>query len=228
MFKCSSSQNRSTPQQPDPRTLPDQPTVSSNKVADGAFQSSVGQHGMLHSSVDSSCFTNWTPSTSSVFVARMTHPRSHVQRPSTCPLLASVPPRLPQPMTNSQVSALCPRQLARHVHAVSSCALVWLTERWVCALAPGFIVPPVHSISPKAYLTKHRGPDCSTREPPSHQASSLDASRGSPSLVLVPVSSPAVPADGCGCFGCTSPCVSCVVPPRHSRYSFRDGGHDMK
>ena len=140
LFTCSSSQNRSTHQQTDPRTLPDQPSISSNRVADGAFQSSVGQHGMLHSSVDSSCFTNWTSSTSSILVARMTHPRSNVQRPSTCPLLASVPPRLPQPMTNSQVSALCPRQLARHVHAVSSCTLARLTERSVSALAAHSIV----------------------------------------------------------------------------------------
>ena len=63
---------------------------------------------------------------------------------------------------------------------------------------------------------------------PSDQASPPDASRGLPSVVLVPVSSPAVPADGGECSGCTSPCVPCWIPLSHSRNSFRDGGHDMR
>ena len=63
--------------------------------------------------------------------------------------------------------------------------------------------------------------------PPSHQDSSPDASRGSHS-VSVPVSSPVVPADGCGCFGCTSRCVSCCVPLSYSRNSSRDSDHDMR
>ena len=91
-----------------------------------------------------------------------------------------------------------------HVLQDSLCTWARLTEWWVCALTTNSFVPP------------------------SHQASLPGASRCSPSVVLVPVSSPHVLADGCGCFGCTSPCVSCWIPVLHSRYSLRDGRADLR
>ena len=66
------------------------------------------------------------------------------------------------------------------------CALAWLTEWWVCALAANSSADPVYRIScdiahdPMQVHT-------AAPEPPSHQVSSSDASRGSPSVVLIPI-----------------------------------------
>ena len=96
--------------------------------------------------------------------------------------------------------------------------LAWLTEWWSCALTA-----TVLWLLFTTFPQWHR-----SRPNVGHQASSPDADRGSPSVVLVLVSSLAVPADGCGCFRCTSHRVSCWIPLLYTRNSFRDGGHDMR
>ena len=159
------------------------------------------QDGILHNSVDSSCFTDWISSTSSMPVAPLTvmcygAPRVH------CWLCITVPAAADHELSGLSTVSTFLALLAR------------VTEWWSCALTA-----TVLRILFTAFSQWHR-----SRPNVGHQASSPDTIRGSPSVVLVPVSSP----DGCGCFRCTSPRVSCWVPLLYTRSSFRDGGHDMR
>ena len=182
----------------------------------------MGPDGSLHSIFGSSCFTDWASSTSSIPVARLMHPHFHVLRPSTCPLLAVVSPCLPQPMTNSGPSPVSTASGATRSSGLS-CTLVRLTEWWDCAMSANNIVALVHRIFPVTSLT--------TQRRPAHQHQSLRPIKLphlTRLLVRLPWSSPALPADGCGYFGCTSPRVPCWIPLSHSRSSFLDGGRDLR